>query len=74
MILKLSAKCSDMFTARLFTNTGKQVGSDYSGYVPKFFPEEHYGDYIMLNIDTDTGKIINWKPPTDKKLTEIFEQ
>lgn len=25
----------------------------YLGYVPKFFPNKHYGDYVILNISTD---------------------
>ncbi len=25
----------------------------YSGYVPDFFPNKHYGDYIMLSINAD---------------------
>jgi len=25
----------------------------YEGYVPKFFPNKHFGDYIMLGINAD---------------------
>ncbi len=28
-------------------------------YVPDFMPNEHYGDYVILNIDQD-GSISNW--------------
>jgi hypothetical protein len=24
-------------------------------------PGDHYGDYLMLDIDPYTGKIVNWK-------------
>lgn len=65
-IITISAKCSDLFSARL------DNGKEYDGYVPNFFPERHYGDYVMLDIELDTGKIVNWKKPTEKDL-EIFK-
>ena len=67
-ILKMSAKCSDLFQATLEEN-GKEIVT-YSGYVPDFMPNEHWGDYVQLDIDIDTGKILNWKKPTDKELKD----
>lgn len=67
-ILSMSAKCSDLFSASL--NDGKSI-KQYDGYVPEFFPSEHWGDYVILDIDIDSGKIINWKTPTAKDL-KIF--
>lgn len=64
MILKMCAKCSDMFSADLFDNDGEQLVDAYNGYVPNFMPGSHYGDYIILDIDTDSGQILNWKAPT----------
>jgi hypothetical protein len=69
--IKICAKCSDLFTANL-TEDGKQVGEDYNGYVPDFFPGEHYGDYVILDIDINTGKIRNWKMPTETQLQKTF--
>jgi hypothetical protein len=37
-----------------------QVIKFYDGAVPKFMPEEHWGDYIRLEIDLKTGRILNW--------------
>ena len=65
-VLKICAKCSDLFTARLVVD-GK-VTKTHDGYVPQFMPETHYGDYVELNIDIDTGMILNWKKPTEKEL------
>lgn len=65
-ILKICVKCSDMFSATL-EEDGKET-AEYSGYVPSFFPEEHYGDYVELDIDIDTGMIVNWKKPTKAEL------
>jgi hypothetical protein len=70
-ILKICGKTSDSFSATLEVD-GKDAG-EYVGYVPSFFPGEHYGDYIQLHIDIDTGEIVNWKKPTKKELTEMFD-
>ncbi len=72
MIISISDKCSDCFNATLVNDNG-QVEGDYNGYVPKFFPGRHYGDYVQLKIDLATGQILNWKKPTTDDL-EIFKQ
>ena len=69
-VIQISAKCSDMFSASLIKD-GKEV-ADYSGYVPDFFPGKHYGDYVTLDIDVETGQILNWKAPSQDQLDEIF--
>jgi hypothetical protein len=71
-ILRISAKCSDMFSATLIDEKGKAV-ADYNGYVPDFFPENG-GDYIELDIELATGKILNWKVPAENEVNEIFEK
>jgi hypothetical protein len=63
----ISAKCSDMFMASLLDAEGNELISN-NGYVPDFFPGEHYGDYVMLNIDLATGQIMNWKTPSAAAL------
>lgn len=66
-VIKISAKCSDLFGADFFDAEGNEIAG-YNGYVPKFFPDEHWGDYVRLDIELATGKILNWKPPS---LSEI---
>jgi hypothetical protein len=68
--MSICAKCSDQFSAYL-TETGNPTAKKYDGYVPDFFPSDHFGDYIEFTIDIDTGKILNWKKPTKKDL-KIF--
>lgn len=68
--IQISAKCSDMFWGRL--KDGEEIIGEYDGYVPDFMPGEHYGDYVELTIDIDTGKIVNWQTPTGKDL-KIFQ-
>jgi len=72
--IKISAKCSDMFSAMLYED-GKATG-EMDGYVPRWLPNpsvDHYGDYVELEIDIDTGKIVNWKKPTNAQLRETFK-
>ena len=73
MKLRINAKCSDMFRARLTDNGG--AWKDYDGYVPDWLPnigEEHHGDYVSLEIDIETGQIINWRKPTLAQLKKTF--
>ncbi len=65
--LKLHLKVRDEFAAKLVDQDG-DVLRDYEGYVPKFMPGEHYGDYLMLDIEIDTGKITNWVTPTAEDM------
>jgi hypothetical protein len=68
-VLRISAKCSDLFFADL------QGEKEYSGYVPAWLPNKnvnHYGDYVELVIDIDTGMILNWEKPTKTQLEETF--
>jgi hypothetical protein len=57
-ILKVYAKTSDCFAASLMDAEGNEL-KDYDGYVPGFMPGEHYGDYLILDIELATGKILN---------------
>lgn len=72
MIIKMSAKCSDSFFACLENKDGEDIGEEYSGYVPNFFPGQHYGDYVELEIDVETGQILNWNVPTKEEIKELF--
>ena len=69
--IQISAKCSDLFWARVKTD---KEDFEYDGYVPDFFPEEHYGDYVQLKIDLETGRILNWKTPTQADFEKMKEE
>lgn len=69
--IRISAKCSDLFAATLHDENGAQIG-EYDGYVPEFMPGQHWGDYVSLHIDLETGKILNWKAPTKKAIEKTF--
>ena len=69
--VKTHIKVCDRFTASFVDSDGNKV-KDYDGYVPDFFPEQHYGDYLYLNIDLETGQILNWKKPTPQQLADVI--
>lgn len=71
--ISISAKCSDLFNAQL--REGSEFKGEHDGYVPQWFPNpnvQHYGDYVQLDIDIETGRILNWKKPTKAQLKETF--
>lgn len=67
--LIISAKCSDAFYAAI-ENTHRGLIGEYDGYVPKFMGPEGYGDYVELEIDVETGHILNWNAEEAKKFIE----
>jgi hypothetical protein len=75
--IKITAKCSDMFNAQLVekSTSSREIIGEHDGYVPAWFPNpqtKHYGDYVELEIDIETGQILNWKKPTTAQLHETF--
>lgn len=64
--VRIHAKIRDEGTY-FFLDENKKEIFEKEGYVPGFFPYgedgngRHYGDYLDLWIDIDTGQIINWK-------------
>ena len=72
LVLDICAKCSDLFSADLLKD-GKIV-KEYSGYVPSFMPGQHYGDYVQLEIDMETGQILNWKKPTKAQIDLFIKE
>jgi len=72
-LLRMHLKVSDRFTASLESATGTVIKDQEDGYVPSFMPGEHYGDYVILDIDIDTGQITNWKTPSSKQVQDWIE-
>lgn len=66
--VSIYCKVSDRFTYQLKDADGTVVHDQDDGYVPDFMPGEHYGDYVILDIDIDTGMVKNWSAPTAKQL------
>jgi len=72
-ILSISAKSSDLNSIRFKDKNGKVTeGGDYS-YVPEGIGIGG-GDYVEMDIDTETGQILNWKKLTDKQVTDAMKK
>lgn len=71
--LRIYTKVCDCFTATLFDQDGKCIHEQDEGHVPSMMPGEHYGDYIILNIDIDTGYIKNWRAPTKEQIEDFIK-
>lgn len=65
----ISAKCRDLCFAVLYDENGDYV-VEGDGYVPDFMPGDHFGDYIMLDIDIVTGQITNWSYPDYQDVSD----
>ena len=67
--ISISAKCSDLCFSQLKDSEGLVV-AEHDGYVPALMPDEHYGDYVKLDIDLETGTILNWVRPSKRVVEE----
>ena len=65
----VNAKCSDLCFITFKDKNGNEIG-ERDGYVPDWMPEDHYGDYIEIEIEVETCRILNWKKPTQSELVE----
>ena len=72
--LKIFVKCSDRFGYSIEDQDGTEIFSQDDGYVPDFMPGQHYGDYIILDIDIDTGMVTNWKKPTAQQIEDAMKE
>jgi hypothetical protein len=70
--LHIYCKVVDNFTAHIADDQGNRLGGQDDGYVPDFMPGEHYGDYLILNIDIDTGQVTNWKKPSREQIERFI--
>lgn len=69
LTVNIQAKCNDMCSVGLRTESGQVFCSH--GYVPEMGIGG--GDYIDLEINVQTGQILNWKP-LDTDSIEDFER
>jgi hypothetical protein len=72
--LRIYIKVRDQFCASIHDDAGNDLGGQADGYVPGFMPGQHYGDYLILNIDLDTGLITNWEKPTREEVEAFIAQ
>ena len=65
------AKCNDMCNIVVLDTDGDRM-LEYSGYVPRNIGIGG-GEYIRLQIDIETGQILNWKRPSDDELEKLLD-
>lgn len=70
--LHIHLKVCDMFGGKITDQDGHVLVDKDDGYVPDFMPGDHYGDYVILDIDLDTGTIKNWKKPTAEQIERFI--
>lgn len=63
-------KTRDECFIKFETNQG--AFSTYEGYVPDFFPGEHFGDYVQLSISKEG--IVQGLKVTDAEIDEALRQ
>ena len=68
--LVVCGKTSDCCTVQLLDQDGA-ILKDHDGYVPSGLGIGS-GDYIELNVDLDTGQILNWKKPSSERVEEFI--
>jgi hypothetical protein len=61
-------KTSDRCLIKFETDKGEFIS--YLGYVPRFFPGNHYGDYVELSISRDG--IVRGLTVTDAEIDKIL--
>ncbi len=68
----ISAKCASCFFMSVNDENNQYIAS-YDGNVPSFIPNAG-GDYIQMEINIESGRILNWKNSKgDKKFNEILK-
>ena len=70
-ILNVHVKVCDSGHYTLVDRDGKTI-AERENYVPSFFPDEHHGDYLILDINLETGQIMNWKKPDPEEVARAF--
>lgn len=70
--LNLCLKVCDGFSGSINDQDGFTIKSFEDCYVPSFMPGDHFGDYVILIIDIDTGQITNWETPTAQEIEDFI--
>lgn len=69
--MEIFAKVKDMLNAKMYDKEGNEI-YEHDEYVSDFMPGNHFGDYLILNIDIENGNVLNWKKPTEEELFEFM--
>ena len=70
--VKIYAHCRDCCNVELKDENGNEL-KEHQGYVPDWFPAGG-GDDVRMEIDNETGKILNWESIKDEVLEDEEEE
>jgi len=71
--LSLCAKCSDLCSC-VYENDKGEVVAESDSYVPKGINiGDQYGDYVEMEIDMQTGQILNWKAVSEAQIIKAIK-
>jgi len=65
--IRFYGKTSDRFNGSFTDEDGNE--KEFDNYPPKFIGR----DGVSMEIDLETGQILNWKPPTDEDIEDYLE-
>ena len=71
--IHIYCKVRDKFTASIKDTDGNEICGQEDGYVWDLMPGQHYGDYVILDIDLVTGQVLNWETPTAEQIQELVD-
>ena len=72
--IRIHIKVRDSFAASINDQFGEEIAFQEYGYVPEFMPGHRYGDYLILNIDLDTGVVTNWVKPSQDAVESFIKK
>ena len=70
--IQIFCKVRDNFTASILDQDNDTIFEQEDGYVWDIMPGDHFGDYVILNIDIETGQITNWEKPTVPEVQKLI--
>jgi len=73
-MIEFRAKLRDTGTYLIYDDQGELLAESVNHYVPNEILPGDYGDYIELQIDLETGQVLNWAKPTAEAVQEFVEQ
>jgi len=73
-MIEFRAKLRDEGYYLVYDDKGNLLAEADSQYVPNDIIPGDYGDYVELQIDLETGQILNWVKPTVDAVQQFVEQ
>jgi hypothetical protein len=72
--ISIYCKVCDNFTASIRDQDGETIFEQEDGYVWDIMPGDHHGDYLILDIDIDSGRINNWQKPSAEDVMWLINR